>query len=144
LPQFIVSTVVNFLNGIVIRLTACAVIVAFSYCILILLALLLCSFLHYILYFIFPTVYGEKVMYKEAKSAQVTIMKHLSITNFTFQFSLKTRAVVRLISLITVNCAINFFNCALMAVLSHIFCYIFQFVCAPFAGRCRRPTAVER
>jgi len=40
-------------------------------------------------------------MYKEAKSAQVTIMKHLSITNFTFQFSLKTRAVVRLISLIT-------------------------------------------
>jgi len=35
------------------------VIVAFSYCILILLALLLCSFLHYILSFVFPTVHGE-------------------------------------------------------------------------------------
>jgi len=41
------------LNSIVIRLTACAVIVAFNYRILILLALLLCSLLHYILYFIF-------------------------------------------------------------------------------------------
>jgi len=47
------NVAVNFLNSIVIRLTACAVIVAFSYCILILLALLLCSFfaLSFIFYF---------------------------------------------------------------------------------------------
>ena len=44
-------------------------------------------------------------------------------------------AVKRLIFFNHVNCAI--------AVLTHIVCYIFQFVCVPFAGRRRRPIAVE-
>jgi len=40
---------------------------------------------------------------------------------------------------------INFFNRTLITVLTHIlFVTFFQFVCVPFAGRRRRPIAVER
>jgi len=52
--ELFVYVAVNFLNNIVIRSTVCAVIVAFSYA-----RTVTIYSLHYILYFIFPTVHSE-------------------------------------------------------------------------------------
>jgi len=43
-----------------------------------------------------------------------------------------------------INSMINFFNRALIAVLMHILFVTFFSICVPFAGRRRRPIAVER